>query len=132
MGSRPATRSGQPRGRSSHTRVDLGVVRGNQAAAPALDRTIHQPLRLSILSMLAVNEHLSFTELRGMLAATDGNLSVHARKLEDAGYLECSKSFAGRTPRTEYRITPSGRGALERYLGQMEAIIASVRGTEVT
>ena len=99
---------------------------------PPLDRAIHQHLRLSILRMLAVNKRLSFTELKAMLEASDGNLSVHARKLEDAGYLKCSKSFAGRTSRTEYVITTAGRGALERYLGHMEAIIASVRGTELT
>jgi DNA-binding HxlR family transcriptional regulator len=92
-----------------------------------LDRLIHERMRLGIVSALAVNECLSFNELKAMLGATDGNLSVHARKLEEAGYLECRKSFSGRTPKTEYRLTTSGRKALERYLDHMEALIGAVR-----
>lgn len=85
-------------------------------------------MRLGIIGVLAVREALTFTELKRLLEATDGNLSVHARKLEDANYIVCSKSFAGRVPRTEYRITSSGRRALERYLDQMERIIRQTRG----
>jgi DNA-binding HxlR family transcriptional regulator len=92
-----------------------------------LDRLIHERMRLGIVSALAVNECLSFNELKAMLGATDGNLSVHARKLEEAGYLDCRKSFSGRTPKTEYRLTTSGRKALERYLDHMEALIGAVR-----
>ncbi len=85
-------------------------------------------LRLGMLSSLAVSKTLSFTELKRLLDATDGNLSVHARKLEDAGYVKCQKTFAGRVPRTEYRITPAGRKALERYLKHMEALIKATSG----
>jgi DNA-binding transcriptional ArsR family regulator len=92
-----------------------------------LDRVIHDRTRLAIMSALAVNETLSFTELRTMTDTTDGNLSVHARKLEDAGYLHCDKSFAGRTPRTDFRLTAAGRRALERYLDHMEALIRATR-----
>jgi DNA-binding HxlR family transcriptional regulator len=92
-----------------------------------LDRLIHERIRLGIVSALAVNECLSFNELKTMLGATDGNLSVHARKLEDAGYVECRKGFSGRTPKTEYALTATGRRALERYLDHMEALIEAVR-----
>jgi len=92
-----------------------------------LDRVIHERLRLGILSALAVNSSLSFNELKQILKTTDGNLSVHARKLEDADYVSCEKSFEGRVPRTEYKITPTGRRALERYLDSMEQVIAAAR-----
>jgi DNA-binding HxlR family transcriptional regulator len=92
-----------------------------------LDRLIHERMRLAIVSALAVNESLSFNELKRLLETTDGNLSVHARKLEDAGYIVCTKSFEGRMPRTEYRLSPVGRRALERYLDHMEALIHSTR-----
>ena len=92
-----------------------------------LDRLIHERLRLGIVSALAVNERLTFNDLKGLLQTTDGNLSVHARKLEDAEYLTCEKSFDGRVPRTEYRLTAAGRRALEKYLAHMEAIIKAVR-----
>jgi DNA-binding HxlR family transcriptional regulator len=92
-----------------------------------LDRLIHQRTRLSIVSALAVSETLSFNDLKAVLRISDGNLSVHARKLEDAGYLECTKSFAGRTPRTEYRLTTEGRAALKSYLSHMEALIDATR-----
>lgn len=92
-----------------------------------LDRLIHQRTRLSIVSALAVSETLTFNDLKAALRISDGNLSVHARKLEEAGYLECMKSFAGRTPRTEYRLTAEGRAALESYLGHMEALIDATR-----
>ena len=95
--------------------------------ASALDRVIHERLRLGILSALAVNDRLTFNDLKALLEATDGNLSVHARKLEEAQYLTCDKSFEGRMPRTEYRITAAGRRALEKYLAHMEALIKAVR-----
>jgi DNA-binding MarR family transcriptional regulator len=101
-----------------------------RAADPApleLDRLIHERLRLGIVSALAVNDSLSFTDLKSLMGTSDGNLSVHARKLEHAGYVACTKSFDGRVPRTEYRITPSGRAALERYLDHMEALIRATR-----
>jgi len=93
-----------------------------------LDRVIHERLRLGIVSALAANERLSFTDLKRLLRTTDGNLSVHARKLEDADYIACDKSFAGRVPRTEYRLTAAGRRALEKYLSHMEAIIRAAKG----
>lgn len=94
----------------------------------ALDRLIHERLRLAIVSALAVHEALTFTDLRTLLDTSDGNVSVHARKLEDAGYVTCTKSFDGRVPRTEYRLTGEGRQALERYLAHMEALIKRVGG----
>jgi DNA-binding MarR family transcriptional regulator len=97
------------------------------AGAPKLDRLIHERLRLGILSALSVNESLTFNELKKMLDTTDGNLSVHARKLEEAGYIACAKSFEGRVPRTDYRLTASGKRALERYLDHMEALIRAMR-----
>ena len=107
----------------------LRSVRGRAAAdGPlALDRLIHERLRLGILSALAVNDTLSFNDLKKLMQTTDGNLSVHARKLEEAGYIACTKSFEGRVPRTEYAITPGGRRALERYLDHMEALIRATR-----
>jgi len=100
---------------------------GIAGGAPKLDRLIHERLRLGILSALAVNESLTFNELKKLLETTDGNLSVHARKLEDAQYIGCSKSFENRLPKTEYRLTPVGRRALERYLDHMEALIGTMR-----
>jgi DNA-binding HxlR family transcriptional regulator len=102
---------------------------GSSAARPAqdLDRVIHERIRLGIISALAVNESLTFNELKALLATTDGNLSVHARKLEQADYVACVKSFEGRVPRTQYRITAAGRRALDRYLAHMEAIIHATR-----
>ena len=97
--------------------------------APAkLDRLIHERLRLGILSALAANESLTFNELKKLLKTTDGNLSVHARKLEDAHYVTCTKSFEGRLPKTEYRLTPAGRRAFARYVDHLEALIAHARG----
>ena len=97
------------------------------ASAPRLDRLIHERLRLGILSALAVNESLTFNELKKLLDASDGNLSIHARKLEEAGYVSCTKSFQGRMPRTDYRLSAAGRRALERYLDHMEALIQAMR-----
>ena len=98
-----------------------------KAEVPDLDRIIHERVRLAIVSALAVNEAMTFADLKALLAATDGNLSVHARKLEDAGYILCAKSFDGRVPRTEYRLAAAGRRALERYLTHMEALIRATR-----
>ena len=98
-----------------------------EGGAGDFDRLIHERVRLGIVSALAVNDALTFNELKTMLGVTDGNLSVHARKLEEAGYTECIKSFQGRVPRTEYRLTDGGRRALERYLDHMEALIQAVR-----
>lgn len=98
-----------------------------ERSALALDRIIHERTRLGIVSALAVNAALSFSELKALLRTTDGNLSVHARKLETAEYVTCTKSFEGRVPRTEFRLTPAGRRALERYLNHMEALIRVTR-----
>jgi DNA-binding MarR family transcriptional regulator len=98
-----------------------------EATAVSLDRLIHERTRLGIISALAVNDSLTFNELKRLLGATDGNVSVHARKLEDAGYVACTKSFAGRVPKTEYRLTAAGRRALEKYLSHMEALIRATR-----
>ncbi len=95
---------------------------------PDFDRLIHEKTRLGIVSALAVNPSLSFNEMKAVLKTTDGNVSVHARKLEDAGYLTCKKSFEGRMPRTEYALTAAGRRALEKYLNHMEALIRNTRG----
>jgi DNA-binding transcriptional ArsR family regulator len=103
------------------------VVGGAEAGAAELDRLIHERVRLGIVSALAVNQSLSFNELKDMLGLTDGNLSVHARKLEEAGYVECTKSFEGRVPRTEFRLADTGRQALKAYLDHMEALIQAVR-----
>jgi DNA-binding HxlR family transcriptional regulator len=99
-----------------------------ETSASGLDQVIHERMRLGIISALAVNDCLTFSALKRLLEASDGNLSVHARKLEDASYIVCSKSFEERVPRTEYRITAQGRRALELYLEQMEQIIHQARG----
>jgi DNA-binding MarR family transcriptional regulator len=112
---------------------DLRTVRGKSDGAPtsaradALDRLIHERLRLGIVSALAVNDSLSFSDLKKLMKTTDGNLSVHARKLEEAEYITCTKSFEGRMPKTEYKLTATGRRALERYLDHMEALIRATR-----
>ena len=108
-------------------RSAAGPVAAATANAHKLDRLVHERLRLGILSALAVNESLTFNELKRLLDTTDGNLSVHARKLEEAGYVGCSKSFANRMPKTEYRLAAAGRKALERYLDHMEALIQATR-----
>jgi DNA-binding HxlR family transcriptional regulator len=108
----------------------LRDLRGAKAKhpAPSLDRLIHERLRLGIVSALAANEALTFNDLKNLMNTTDGNLSVHARKLEDAGYVVCSKYFDGRVPKTEYKLTAAGRRALESYLGHMESLIKQARG----
>lgn len=114
-------------GAATSRRALTGERGGQEGQALALDRVIHERMRLAIVSALAVNSTLSFTELKSLLKTTDGNLSVHARKLEDAGYIACSKTFEGRLPRTDYRLTASGRRALEHYLAHMEALIEATR-----
>ncbi len=98
-----------------------------KTSLPHLDRIIHERMRLGIVSALAVNETLTFNELKKLLQTTDGNLSVHARRLEEAEYVACTKSFEGRMPKTEYRLTSAGRQAFERYLDHMEALIQTMR-----
>jgi DNA-binding HxlR family transcriptional regulator len=106
----------------------LRTVQGDEPRSMhELDRLIHERLRLGIISALAVNDSLTFNELKHSVKTSDGNLSVHARKLEDAGYIACAKSFDGRTPKTEYSLTAAGRRALERYLSHMEAVIGRMR-----
>ena len=105
----------------------LHVAREAEQVSNDLDKVIHERMRLGITSALAANEKLSFTELKTLLNTTDGNISVHARKLEDAGYVTCEKSFKGRMPLTEYKITKQGRAALERYLNHMEALIKAMK-----
>jgi DNA-binding HxlR family transcriptional regulator len=115
--------------RSRDREAILETVRNpaREATPSNLDRLIHERLRLGIVSALAVNRALTFNELKALLKASDGNLSVHARKLEEAAYIACAKSFDGRTPKTEYRLTAAGRRALERYLNHMEALIRATR-----
>jgi DNA-binding HxlR family transcriptional regulator len=118
-GGREAGRAAPPLRSLEGTPADEGAL--------ALDRLIHERMRLGIVSALAVNDSLTFNDLKRLMGTTDGNLSVHARKLEDAAYVSCTKSFEGRVPRTEYRLTASGRRALERYLDHMEALIRATR-----
>lgn len=112
---------------SAQGRTTLKGHDGGAVEATGLDRVIHERMRLGIVSALAVNSSLTFNELKELLGATDGNLSVHARKLEEAGYVHCAKSFEGRVPRTEFKLTAGGRRALERYLEHMEGVIRAVR-----
>jgi DNA-binding transcriptional ArsR family regulator len=106
----------------------LRIERAAENVSTGLDKVIHERMRLGIISALAANEKLSFTELKKLLNTTDGNISVHARKLEEAGYLTCEKSFKGRTPLTEYKITFEGKAALEQYLNHMESLIKAMKG----
>ena len=113
--------------RSASPRQPSAARKTPERTPLALDRLIHERLRLGIVSALAVNERLTFTELKQLLHTTDGNLSVHARKLEDAGYITCTKSFDGRTPRTEFTLAAAGRRAFEKYLDHMDALISAAR-----
>lgn len=106
--------------------LPIPLTRAN--GMPDLDRVIHERVRLGIISALAANESLTFNDLKRLLETTDGNLSVHARKLEDAGYIRCTKSFEGRMPKTEYRLTEEGNLALTKYIDHMEALIQAMRG----
>jgi DNA-binding MarR family transcriptional regulator len=114
----------KPRGAKAKPGIEQQSV---EKALPNLDRIIHERMRLGIVSALAVNDSLTFNELKKLLQTTDGNLSVHARRLEEANYVDCTKSFEGRMPKTEYRLTPAGRKAFERYLNHMEALIHAMR-----
>jgi len=105
------------------------VTAKQKSAAPNLDRLIHERLRLGIISALAANESLTFSDLKSLMNTTDGNLSVHARKLEEAGYISCAKYFEGRLPKTEYKLTAAGRSALENYVSHMETLIKQMRNT---
>ena len=107
----------------------LNSASSARSAAPNLDRLIHERLRLGIISALAANESLTFSDLKNLMNTTDGNLSVHARKLEEAGYIACSKYFDGRLPKTEYKLTAEGRRALESYLNHMESLIKQMRSS---
>lgn len=109
-------------------RLLAAIRRLTGPAEPGLDRLVHERTRLAIMSILAVVESVSFSQLKRLLGATDGNLSVHARKLEDAGYLAASKYFDGRLPRTTYQLTAAGRAALKGYLGYMENLISAMPG----
>lgn len=127
-----AKQSAVARGRERKKREDTRGVSSSSRVAPstptaALDRLIHERMRLAIISALAVNESLTFNDLKELLKTTDGNLSVHARKLEEAEYVTCNKYFDGRVPKTEYKLTTSGRRALEHYLNHMEALIRATR-----
>ena len=114
--------------KTPQTAPALVPVLGGEPVPAALDKLIHDRVRLGIISALAVNDRLSFTDLRDLLALTDGNLSVHARKLEEGGYVVCQKGYEGRVPKSEFRLTAAGKRALERYLGHMEALIEATRG----
>ena len=113
--------------RRQDTPRTTGMRRAAATRPGELDRLIHERLRLGIVSALAVNDSLSFSDLKKLMKTTDGNLSVHARKLEEADYIACTKSFEGRMPKTQYRLTAAGRRALERYLDHMEALIRATR-----
>ena len=108
-------------------KANLRIERAAESVSTELEKVIHERLRLGIISALAANEKMSFGDLKTLLQTTDGNISVHARKLEDAGYVECLKSFNGRVPLTEYRITSAGREALTKYLNHMEALINAMK-----
>lgn len=128
---RSITQQGTQQGkmREAKSRSSARIEQAMRAAekAPELDGLIHERMRLGIVSALAANESLTFSELKELLKTTDGNVSVHARKLEDADYISCVKSFEGRMPKTEYRLTDKGRRALEKYLNHMEALIRAAR-----
>jgi len=123
----PRDGAAQKARRLSERATPRGAPAGTPRATADLDRVIHERVRLGIVSALAGSEKLGFVELKRLMKTTDGNLSVHARRLEEAGYVTCEKSFAGRMPRTEYQLTETGRRALERYLDHMEALIRATR-----
>ena len=127
MGKQSAAKQTTTQRRQVRTTGPQEVSDNTKSAAPNLDRLIHERLRLGIISALAANESLSFSDLKNLMNTTDGNLSVHARKLEEAGYIACTKFFEGRLPKTEYKLTASGRRALENYLSHMEKLIQQMR-----
>lgn len=116
--------------KNSAARANPAPARIEEAAkeTTSLDRIIHERMRLGIVSALAANDSLTFGDLKKLLHGSDGNISIHTRKLEDAGYITCTKSFQGRVPRTEYKLTDTGRDALTKYLNHMEALIRAMRG----
>lgn len=118
----------EKQGRGRPKLQSVSSTKSDDVSSTNLDRLIHERMRLGIISALAANNSLTFNELKEFMKTSDGNLSVHARKLEDAGYIECIKSFDGRIPKTEYKITKEGRKALERYLNHMESLIQTMRG----
>jgi DNA-binding HxlR family transcriptional regulator len=124
---RSALKRAVPKREQASLRGVAGAKLAASSAAPSLDRVIHERLRLGIVSALAANESLTFNDLKALMNTTDGNLSVHARKLEEAGYISVSKFFEGRMPKTEYKLTTVGRRALEDYLGHMEKLIQQMR-----
>jgi DNA-binding transcriptional ArsR family regulator len=126
---KPSPAPGQSGRRPRAERQALREVKGHAdpGTVPDLDKLIHERVRLAIVSSLAATDSLGFNELKKLTGTTDGNLSVHARKLEDAGYVACVKRFEGRVPKTEFSLTASGRRALERYIDHMEALIRTVR-----
>ena len=126
MAKSAVTRKSEGRSQKAEVRSLKAEVAGRKSPLE-LDRLIHERLRLGIIGALAVNDRLTFTDLKHLLQTTDGNLSVHARKLEEAEYVSCEKGFEGRTPRTEYRLTAAGRRAFEKYLAHMEAIIKAAK-----
>ena len=113
---------------SESKKQNLRLEKAAESVSSELEKVIHERSRLGLISALAANEKMSFSDLKTLLQTTDGNISVHARKLEDAGYIECLKSFNGRVPLTEYRITSAGREALAKYLNHMEALINAMKG----
>lgn len=115
------------KGAAENKKTNLRIERAAETVSTELEKVIHERLRLGIISALAANEAMSFGDLKNLLQTSDGNISVHARKLEDAGYVECLKSFNGRVPLTEYKITSAGREALSRYLNHMEALINAMK-----
>lgn len=128
-GAAPRRRADPADGRRRRLERVIGRESTGPAESRELDTLIHHRMRLGIVSALAANETLTFNELKSLMDTTDGNLSVHARKLEDANYITCTKRFEGRRPRTEYRLTAAGRSALQRYLDHMEALIQATRDT---
>ena len=127
MGRQSTAKQQTPRRHAKATAAPQAVPDSSKSAASNLDRLIHERLRLGIISALAANESMTFSDLKNLMNTTDGNLSVHARKLEEAKYIVCSKSFEGRMPRTEYTLAPAGRKAFEKYLDHMEALIQAMR-----
>ncbi len=115
------------KGRTSKIAKQIAPQDTVETTLPNLDRIIHEHMRLGIVSALAVNDSLTFNELKKLLQTSDGNLSVHARRLEEAEYVTCTKSFEGRMPKSEYSLTPAGRAAFNRYLNHMEALIQAAR-----
>ena len=127
MGRQSTAKQQTPRRHAKTTTAPQAVPDSSKSAASSLDRLIHERLRLGIISALAANESMTFSDLKNLMNTTDGNLSVHARKLEDAGYIAVTKYFEGRLPKTEYKLTAAGRRALENYLSHMETLIRQMR-----